>query len=301
MLRPASTRWFEVLCPRSEGVHTVAELAATGAIEVEVREGSQTHRPVADITAGLSQYADLNGRYQRYWSRGVLRRQPLVEAPAVAIERGLARIHAWRQEADPLIDTLQACEEELVQLRWLAEILSRVAEGSLDFALVTRTGPVLGSFCAILPADADPKLPDWVIPRSVPWQDERCYMILGPSGAPGPGQATDQGGQGKGHRASGLAQGWRPGIGDPYRRSQGVSLYPRGASLRRTGQPLRGLRTRRRTRGLGLAGLVRRARRCPGDGQRTPGLDHGLDQRPQWREPQRSPGPRPDPGPGASG
>ena len=122
-----------------------------------------------------------SGRYQRYWSRGVLRRQPLVEAPAVAIERGLARIQAWRQEADPLIDTLQACEEELVQLRWLAEILSRVAEGSLDFALVTQTGPVLGSFCAILPADADPKLPDWVIPRSVPWQDERCYMILGPA------------------------------------------------------------------------------------------------------------------------
>ena len=181
MLRPASTRWFEVLCPRSEGVHTVAELAATGAIEVEVRERAQTHRPVADLTAGLSQYADLSGRYQRYWARGVLRRQPLVEAPAVAIERGLARIQAWRQEADPLIDTLQACEEELVQLRWLAEILSRVAEGSLDFALVTQTGPVLGSFCAILPADADPKLPDWVIPRSVPWQDERCYMILGPA------------------------------------------------------------------------------------------------------------------------
>ena len=37
MLRPASTRWFEVLCPRSEGVHAVAELAATGAVEVEVR------------------------------------------------------------------------------------------------------------------------------------------------------------------------------------------------------------------------------------------------------------------------
>jgi V/A-type H+/Na+-transporting ATPase subunit I len=181
MLRPASTRWFEVLCPRSEGVHTVAELAATGAVEVEVRERALTHCPVAELTAGLSEYNDLAVRYQRYWARGILRRKPLVEPPAVAMERGLARIRAWRQEADPLIDTLQACEEELTGLKWLGEILARIAESTLNFALVTETGPVLGTFCAILPGDVDPKLPDWVIPRSVPWQDERCYMILGPA------------------------------------------------------------------------------------------------------------------------
>jgi V/A-type H+/Na+-transporting ATPase subunit I len=181
ILRPASTRWFEVLCPRSEGVHTVAELAATGAVEVEVRERSPTHCPIAELTGGLSEYAELFGRYQRYWERGVLRRKPLVEPPKVAIERGLARIHAWRSEADPLIDTLQACEEELTGLKWLGEILARIVESPLNFALVTETGPVLGTFCTILPADVDPKLPDWVIPRSVPWQDERCYMILGPA------------------------------------------------------------------------------------------------------------------------
>lgn len=181
MLRPASTRWFEVLCPRSEGVHTVAELAATGAVEVEVRERAPTHYPIAELAAGLTEYAELDGRYHRYWERGVLRRRALVEPPAVAIERGLARIHAWRREAEPLIGTLQACEEELTGLKWLGEILARVAESALDFALVTETGPVLGTFCTILPADVDPKLPDWVIPRSVPWQDERCYMILGPA------------------------------------------------------------------------------------------------------------------------
>jgi V/A-type H+-transporting ATPase subunit I len=181
MLRSASTRWFEVLCPRSEGVHTVAELAATGAVEVELRAQAPTHCPVADLAAGLAEYNDLLERYRRYWARGALRRRALVESPAVAIERGLARIRAWRREADPLIDTLQACEEELTGLKWLSQILIRIAEGPLDFVLVTQTGPVLGTFCAILPADADPKLPDWVIPRSVPWEDERCYMILGPA------------------------------------------------------------------------------------------------------------------------
>jgi V/A-type H+-transporting ATPase subunit I len=181
MLRPASTRWFEVLCPRSEGVHTLAELAATGAVEVEIRERAQTHCPVAELAAGLAEYNEFAGLYQRYWARGVLRRQPMVESPAVAMERGLARIRAWRRDADPLIGTLQACEEELVKLRWLGQILARVAESGLDFALVTETGPVLGTFCAILPGDVDLKLPDWVIPRSVPWEGERCYMILGPA------------------------------------------------------------------------------------------------------------------------
>jgi V/A-type H+-transporting ATPase subunit I len=179
MLRPASTRWFEVLCPRSEGVHAVAELAATGAVEVELRERALTHCPLAELAAGLAEYGDWLGRYQRYWDRGTVRRQPLVESPAVALERGLARIRAWRQEADPLIDTLQACEEELTGLRWLGQILAKVAEGSLDFALVTQSGPVLGTFCAILPADIDTNVPKWVIPRSVTWEGEHSFMIMG--------------------------------------------------------------------------------------------------------------------------
>ena len=53
-LRPASTRWFEVLCPRSESVHTAAELAATGAVEVEVRERAPTHCPLAELTKAPS-------------------------------------------------------------------------------------------------------------------------------------------------------------------------------------------------------------------------------------------------------
>jgi V/A-type H+-transporting ATPase subunit I len=105
---------------------------------------------------------------------------PLVEAPDLVLKRALARIDAWRREADPLIDTLQACEEELVRLRWLAQILGRISDSGLDFALLAESGPVLGGFCAILPRDADPRLPDCVIPRTVPWEDERCYLLLGP-------------------------------------------------------------------------------------------------------------------------
>jgi V/A-type H+-transporting ATPase subunit I len=181
MLRPASTRWFEVLCPRSESVRTVAELARTGAVEIEVRSGAPEELPVQNLGPALAEYEKLLPRYGRYWERGRLRRMPLVEAPCVVLDRALARIAAWRREADPLIDTLQACEEELVRLRWLSRIIGRIQESPLDFSLVTGSGPVLGTFCAILPRDADPRLPEWVLPRTVPWEDERCYMILGPA------------------------------------------------------------------------------------------------------------------------
>jgi len=181
MLRPASTRWFEVLCPRSESIRTVAELARTGAVEIEVRPRVEEDFPVQNLAGGLARYQDLLPRYGRYWGRGKLRRLPLVEAPVVVLEQALRRVDAWRREADPLIDALQECEEELNRLRWLAQIVGRIEGSPLDFSLVTESGPWLGSFCAILPRDADPRLPDWVIPRTVPWQEEHCYMILGPA------------------------------------------------------------------------------------------------------------------------
>lgn len=180
MLRPATTRWFEVLCPHRESVCAVAELARTGAVETEVRPNADEDFPVRHLARGLVQYRDLHARYGPYWERCRLRRTPLVEPPGVVLQRTLARIDAWRGEADPLIDRLQDCEEELAQLKWLARVLEHIEGSGLDFALLARSGPVIGSFCAILPRDASPALPDWAIPRTVPWEDERCYLILGP-------------------------------------------------------------------------------------------------------------------------
>lgn len=180
MLRPASTRWFEVLAPRAEGVRVVTALAATGAVETELRTDASAELPIQHLAPGLAEYQALHQRYGRYWTRGRWRRRTLIEAPTVVVERALARIQAWRREADPVIALLQECEEELTRLKWLAQIIGRIAEQPLDFGAVARSGPVLGTFCAILPREADLRLPDWTIPRSVPWEDERCYMILGP-------------------------------------------------------------------------------------------------------------------------
>ena len=97
MLQPATTRWFEVLCPRSESVRAVAELAGTGAVEIQVRPDAAEDFPLRHLAQGLAQYQELYARYGPYWERGQLRRTPLAEAPDLVLERALSRIHAWRQ------------------------------------------------------------------------------------------------------------------------------------------------------------------------------------------------------------
>ncbi len=180
MLRSASTRWFEVLTPRTESVRTVSALAATGAVEIELRDRVPEDFPVQHLRAGLVRYQEYLPLYGRYWERGVLHRLPFVESPDVVLERALARIDAWRREADPLIGVLQSCEEERQRLKWLRLIIERIAENPLDFASLADSGPLMGSFFAIMPSDADPQFPEGIVVRSVPWEDGRCDLVLGP-------------------------------------------------------------------------------------------------------------------------
>ena len=192
MLRPASTRWFEVLCPRRDSVRTTAALARTGAIEVEVRaRAAQVPVPHQDLSR-LEEYRKQLPRYERYWARGHLHARPLTEAPGVALERALARIAAWQREADPRIAAIQAGEEELARLRWLARLLVPLRDSLLDFDRVTCGGPVLGTFCAILPREAEPRLPEPMLVRVVPGKDECGYLVLGPVEALAPARLRIQ-------------------------------------------------------------------------------------------------------------
>ncbi len=180
MLCTSPTRWFEILCPRRDSVRVVTDLARTGAVEIEIREQAKTEFPVQHLSEGLAAYASLRTRYGRYWERGPLRRAVLAESPEVVLTSALARIAAWQGEADPVIDALQACEDELTKLKWLGRVIGKLTDSTLDFTAVALSGPVLGTFCAVLPKDADPHLPHDVIPRRIPWTQEDCLMILGP-------------------------------------------------------------------------------------------------------------------------
>lgn len=161
-------------------MRTLTELARTGALELELRAPSEADFPLKHIAEDLAQFDAIYPRYNRYWERGTWRRGVVSEAPLVVAKRSLARIEAWRREADPLIDVVQSCEEELTRLKWLEQAIGVLETSALDFAALSRCGPVLGDFCAILPADAEVEFPAWTLVRQVPGQQERCIMVLGP-------------------------------------------------------------------------------------------------------------------------
>jgi len=181
MLQPTPARWFEVLCSRREGVRTVAHLAATGAVELEVRRASPTDLPLERLAAGLAEYDRLRPRYERYWQRGRLRLSPLVDAPDRVVDLALARLAAWRGDADPLIDALQASEEELNRLKRLSEILGQLSNSGLDLERLAQAGPLLSGAYAIVPAQARLELPGLVIARALPWQGQHCFLLLAPA------------------------------------------------------------------------------------------------------------------------
>ena len=181
MLRPASTRWFEVLCARTDSVRTVARLAHTGAVEIEVRPGRPQDLPLADLAAGLATYAELLPRYARYWSRGPVRPSSLAAAPAAVLRMALDTLEAWRAEADPLIDAIQSDENLRDQLLHLRRILEDMRASLIDFDRLLGAGPILASFCGFMPLEADPRLPEDCLFRTVPWDDERCILVVGPA------------------------------------------------------------------------------------------------------------------------
>lgn len=186
MLRPVSTRWFEILCPRGESVRAVAELARTLAVETQVHPGAPQDFSLGDLSQGLAEYQGLHARYAPYWERKRLRTTPLAAPPDRVLAQALARIQAWRREADPVIDRLQAAEEELARLKLLLRVLETLGASRLDFAALADSGPVLGSFCAILPEGADPRFPEPLIRRVVPWEEGLCFLLVGPEDALGP-------------------------------------------------------------------------------------------------------------------
>ncbi len=181
MLGPTAACWLEVLCSRRDAVRTAAILAATRAVEIELRPEAVTESPVQELGSGLAEYERLRVRYERYWQRGRFRLSPFAGTPRVVLDLALTRLAAWRKEADPLIDTLQDCEAELSLLKRLGGIIERLRHGLVDLHLIAQCGPVLASFCALLPRQAEPKLPDWVIVRPIAWEEERCFLILGPA------------------------------------------------------------------------------------------------------------------------
>ena len=165
MIRPRPARWFELLVARDDATLALEALAGTRAVELEARPTAVLPAALADIRPLLQQFAELSQRYHAYWPADGCVASAFPEPPAKTLERCLAHIRAWAQDAEPVIQQLQRGEAERAELvRW-RRVLEAMAASSVDFAQTVNAGPLVQVRLFVFPPDSEPAFPQGLLVR----------------------------------------------------------------------------------------------------------------------------------------
>lgn len=188
MLRSVAARWFELLVPRRGVARALETLAATGLVELEAGGPDDELIPVPRLDEPLSEFAELEHRYGKYWSRpasedrkgtaSTQRRDRLLEKVA---ERALVRVRAWRGEAKEHIDRIELLENARGELQQLAE-LCRACEGvrGLNFSDLVADSSGMQAMVFTLPAESEtPRLADPILYRRVDTREAAWLLTFG--------------------------------------------------------------------------------------------------------------------------
>ena len=164
MIRPQPARWFEILVARDDATAALEALAATGAVELEPREGVAMPALLAEVAPLVAAFAELAQRYRAYWPHAAAAPQALPEPPAQALARALAALRTWAADAEAPIRALQAALAARDELGRWQRILAQVPPAAFDPARLAAAGPLLGARVFSLPAGSDlaamPPVPD---------------------------------------------------------------------------------------------------------------------------------------------
>jgi V/A-type H+-transporting ATPase subunit I len=166
MLRPRPTRWFEILAARDDTTLVLEALARTGAVELEARTGAALPADLAQLMPLLAQFLEFSARYRAYWPDAqVCRPSAFPEAPVQTLQRGLATIRAWAQDAEPLIRALQRGDAERAELQIWQRVLDALQPSGLDPSHLAGAGPIVQVRLFVLPAGS---APDSLLPPGTP-------------------------------------------------------------------------------------------------------------------------------------
>ncbi|MCI4431867.1 MAG: hypothetical protein JHC40_22180 [Burkholderiales bacterium] len=156
MLRPRPARWFEVLAARDDATLVLEALARTGAVELEARSGAAMPAELGAVMPLLAQFLELASRYRAYWPAPQdCRPSPFPEAPAATLQRCLATIRAWAQDAEPVVRALQRAAGERSELQLWQLVLDEWASSGLDPSHFAAAGPLVQARLFVLPAGTD--------------------------------------------------------------------------------------------------------------------------------------------------
>jgi V/A-type H+-transporting ATPase subunit I len=181
MIRPRPARWFEVLVARDDATLALEALAATGAIELESRTATGLPQALDDVRPLLAQYAELARAYRAYWPATGWMPSAFPEPPVPLLERDLARLRAWRDEADPVIARLQAVEARRAELLLWRDALDGLRAAPLPLDRLVADGSATTACLVALPPGAVlPEAPPRTLLRPVAVAHATLVLAVGP-------------------------------------------------------------------------------------------------------------------------
>ncbi len=151
-MRPAATRWFELLAAREDLTAAVEVLADTGRVELEFRSDAQTPVARPRLLESIEAYNQLARRYRAYWPQGEWRPGARSGRPGDRLDVAMRQLRDWERAAAPWVQRLESLTGQRAELQLFATLLEHLQDDSLDFALLSRAGPTLAACLFTLPA-----------------------------------------------------------------------------------------------------------------------------------------------------
>lgn len=179
MFRPRPARWFEVLCARTDSARVAGILARTGAVETEIRRAPHGRLRLRELTDGLARFRGLQEHYSPYWERARLVHSTHSVPPRDTLARALGCIQRWRKDADPLIDRIQALEDERNRITLCGQVMVSLGDSQLDFTALNRIGPSLDRVAALLPMQLELAAGDGLLHIQTELEAGRYLLAVG--------------------------------------------------------------------------------------------------------------------------
>jgi V/A-type H+-transporting ATPase subunit I len=151
-MRSVPARWFEILTARDDLTLTLETLARTGNVELETRSEITRQAAMPELHDRMEEYNRLARRYMAFWPQPDTQTPRTPGKPKDKLDHALEHLYAWQQLADPVIERIEALQNERTELNLLKSLLEHLGSENLDFSSITRAGPTLSSRLFVLPA-----------------------------------------------------------------------------------------------------------------------------------------------------
>ena len=179
-LRPVPARWFEVIIAREDLLKALEILAKTGEVELEIHSKTTQRAIMPDLRDRFETFNRLARRYQSYWPKHYLHPSDVTGRPSQRLDSVLEKLSIWQQDADPIIEKLEALLSEGGELFLLRELLKNMQGGELDFSHLAHAGPTLCTRLFVLPVTAKlANLPPSALSIQVTTEQNIFLLVVG--------------------------------------------------------------------------------------------------------------------------